>query len=462
MIVDRTTRVPFAPEAVWAWHMRPGAFERLTPPWARVRVLSRTGGIENGARVTLEVMSGPIPLRWVAEHREVVEGRQFADVQLEGPFARWNHLHAFEPDGAGGCVLRDWIECELPAGAIGALVGGGHVRHELEAMLRYRHDTLHADLTAHRDVTARTFVVSGATGLVGSALVPFLTTGGHRVLRLVRGATTPGRQDAGAALHNVGWDPERGVLPGSELEGADAVIHLAGASIAGARWTVARKQLLLESRVTGTDLLARTIAGLARRPSAFVSVSAVGIYGDRGDDELGDAAATGSGFLADLAVQWEGAAEPARAAGIRTAHPRLGIVLSPAGGALERLLPPFRLGAGGPIGSGRQWMAWASIDDVAGLLYWSALQPEASGAFNAVSPDTVRNAAFAHTLGRVLGRPAFLPVPAAALTLVFGEMAEAALLASQRAVPTLLTRVGYPYRHPTLDHALRHVLGRVA
>jgi uncharacterized protein (TIGR01777 family) len=395
----------------------------------------------------------------VAEHREVVEGRQFVDVQVEGPFARWTHLHAFEPDGADGAVVRDRIEFEVPCGALGAAVGGGRARHKLEAMLRYRHDTLLADLTAHRGVAPRTFVVSGATGLVGSALVPFLTTGGHTVVRLVRRASAPGPH---GASRDVVWDPARGVLPAAELEGADAVVHLAGANIAGARWTAARKRLLLESRVQGTDLVARTIAGLARRPAALVSVSGVGIYGDRGDEVLEDSATPGSGFLTDLALRWEAAAEPARERGIRTTHPRLGIVLSPAGGALARLLPPFRLGLGGPIGTGRQWMSSASIDDVVGMLYWSALRDEASGPFNAVGPDSVRNAAFAHTLGRVLDRPAFIPVPATPLRLVFGEMADAALLGSQRVVPTLLTRMGYPYRHPTLKDALLHVLGRVA
>lgn len=460
MIVERTTRVPFSAEQVWAWHTRPGAFERLTPPWERVRVLGRTGGLEDGATATLELQVGPVPIRWVAEHRDVVAGRQFVDVQREGPFARWSHLHAFEPDGEGACVLRDRIECELPGGGAGAALGRGHVRHMLESLLRYRHDTLLADLTAHHGVTPRRFAVSGATGFVGRALVAFLTTGGHEVVRLVRRETAAGGGDPASRVCE--WDPARGTIDAAALDGVDAVIHLAGASIAGARWTPARKRLLMASRVEGTTLLARTLAGLGRRPDAFVSVSAVGIYGDRGDEVLEDAASPGTGFLADMAQAWERAADPAREAGIRTAHPRLGLVLSPAGGALERLLPPFRLGVGGPIGSGRQWMASASMDDTVDLLTWSALTPEVHGAFNAVTPDVVRNATFARTLGRVLGRPAVLPVPAAALTLAFGEMAREALLASQRAMPTLLEQTGYRFRHATLEAALQHVLGRVA
>ncbi|MBP2648048.1 MAG: Cell division inhibitor [Gemmatimonadetes bacterium] len=451
LIVERTTRIERPVDEVWQWHTRPGAFERLTPPWEDVRILERTGGLENGARVVLEVRLGPVPMRWVAVHRDVVQGRRFVDVQVSGPFARWMHEHDMTPDGAGVTVIRDCITCVPPLGAAGAAFATRMLRARLDRMLLYRHTTLAADLAAHAGIGPRRFVVSGATGLIGSALVPFLTTGGHQVTRLVRSHPGPGDR---------AWDPDRGTIDASALEGADAVINLAGANVAGGRWTSARKQLLIDSRIRSTGLLASTIARATERPPVLVSASATGFYGDRGEEPLGDEAAPGAGFFPSLVRAWEGAADAAASAGVRVAHPRFGIVLTPAGGALGKLLLPFRAGVGGPVGSGRQWMGWSSIDDTIALLYFAATNARVRGAFNAVAPAPVRNAELARTLARVLGRPALLPLPAAALTLLFGEMAEATLLASTRVLPELLQEYRFPYRHVQLERALRHVLGR--
>ncbi len=414
MIVELATQVPFPVDAVRAWHARPGALERLVPPWARVR---------------------------------------------DAAFAGGRHLHAIE-SAPGGTLLRDRIEYTLPGGAVGEALAGPGVRRRLAAWLRYRHDTVRDDLAVHAGAASACFAVSGASGFVGSALVPFLTAGGHRVVRLVR----PGSRRAvvphsGDAVSDVHWDPGAGLLPARELEGVDAVINLCGAGIADGRWSPARKQVLRESRIRSTSLLAATLAMLDRRPAALVSVSATGIYGNRGDDTLPDDAAHGSDFLARLAQDWERAADPARDAGIAVAHPRLGLVLSPAGGALQRLLLPFRLGLGGPLGSGRQWTAPVSIDDVLGMLVWAARTPALDGAFNAVSPGPVRNRDLAAALGRALHRPAIMPVPAPALRLVLGELADTVLLASQRAVPALLTGAGFRWRHPTLDSILQRALG---
>jgi uncharacterized protein (TIGR01777 family) len=453
LVVERSTRIPFPADAAWAWHERPGAFERLTPPWERARVLERPdAALAEGSRVVLEVHVGPVPVRWVARHRDVEAGRGFVDVQEEGPFAHWVHEHRFTPDG-DGCILTDRITCEPPLGAVGALFGTPFVRAKLEAMLRYRHQVTAADLAAHAraGLPPMHVAVTGATGLIGSALVPYLTTGGHRVSRLVRGTPGPG---------DIRWQPARHELDPRALEGVDAVIHLAGESIAGARWSEARKRALRESRTGPTGLLARALAQLERKPGALVSVSGVGLYGDRGDEVLDDATPPGTGFLADLAVAWEAAAEPAERAGVRVAHPRFGIVLSPAGGALGKMLPAFLAGGGGPLGNGKQWMAWSSIDDTLAMLHFALAEAAVSGGFNAVAPEPVTSATFARVLGGVLRRPAILPVPAPALRLLFGEMADATLLASTRAVPVALRKWGFAYRHPGLEAALRHVLGR--
>jgi uncharacterized protein (TIGR01777 family) len=451
LIVERTTRIESSVEDVWQWHTRPGAFERLTPPWEEVRLLGRTGGIENGARLLLEVKVGPLPMRWVAVHRDVVEGSRFVDVQESGPFASWAHEHEMTADGAGGTIVRDCITCEPPLGAAGALFGASLIRHKLERLLRYRHATLAADLAAHAGITPRRFVVAGATGMIGSALVPFLTTGGHQVTRLVRRSPVDG---------DSVWDPERGTIDPSVLAGTDAVINLAGANVAGGRWTADRKQYLIDSRVRAAGLLAQAMARATPRPPVLVSVSASGFYGDRGDEPLGDEAPPGAGFFPSLVQAWEGAADLAKSAGVRVAHPRFGIVLSPAGGALAKLLPPFLAGVGGPVGGGRQWFGWASIDDAISMLYLAAINSRVTGPFNAAAPAPARNADLARSLGRVVGRPALLPVPAAALKLLYGEMAEATLLASTRMLPELLQDYHFRHRHPQLETALRHVLGR--
>jgi uncharacterized protein (TIGR01777 family) len=298
----------------------------------------------------------------------------------------------------------------------------------------------------------RTVAVTGSTGLVGTALVRALAADGHRVVRLVR--TRPA-----AAGGDVYWNPAKGEIDAAGLEGVDAVVHLAGESIAQL-WTAERKRRIRESRVRGTRLLAEALAGLRGPPRVLVSGSATGFYGSRGDERLEEGAGPGTGFLADVAREWEAAAQPARARGIRVVHPRLGIVLSREGGALPKMLPPFRLGLGGKVGSGKQWLPWISEADVVGVLRFLMDTETLGGPVNTVAPGEVTNAEFTRTLGRVLGRPTFFPVPAAALRLATGEMGEQTLLASQRAVPAVLLRAGYRFRHPELEGALRAVLGR--
>ncbi len=448
MIIQRETRLPFPAADVWAWHMRQGALERLVPPWVNATILAAPAPAD-GAQVAVDIRVGPRRSRWVVRHRDVVPGQRFSDEQVEGPFARWMHLHQFV-DEPGGSVIRDKIDCRLPGGF--NTLAGHEAREQVERALRYRHDTLAADLSLHRHVPPRRFVIAGASGLIGSALIPFLTSGGHQVTQLVRRRAAPGEAT---------WDPGRGTLDPAILEGADAVINLAGAGIADRRWDTERKRELIDSRISATTLLARTIARLQRPPRAFVSVSAVGFYGDRGDEVLEDTSPRGDGFLAELAEQWEGAAR--EASGVtRVTHPRFSIVLSPRGGALGRMLLPFRLGVGGPLGRGDQWMSPASIDDTIDMIYRAALDDRLTGAFNAVGLEPVTSHTFARTLGSVLSRPAILPAPAPLLRLAFGEMADEALLASQRAVPTGLLARGFPFRNPTFEASLRHVLGRVA
>ena len=294
--------------------------------------------------------------------------------------------------------------------------------------------------------------ISGSSGLIGRALLARLRLNGKRVRRLVR-APDPESPD------DIAWDPMRGSLDPRQLEGAEAVIHLAGEPIAQ-RWTGARRTAIRESRVRGTELLARTIAALDRKPNALLSGSAVGYYGDTGDDALDEESAPGTDFLAGVAREWEAATDAARSADVRVVLLRTGIVLSPHGGALERLLPPFRLGVGGPIGNGRQWMSWIALEDHLRAMEHALATVGLHGPVNLVAPNPVTNAEFAATLGRVLGRPAIVPVPAFALELLYGEMARSTILAGQRVLPKKLLRSGFHFAHPALEEALHFELAR--
>lgn len=292
--------------------------------------------------------------------------------------------------------------------------------------------------------------VTGASGFLGSALVARLRREGVHVRPLVRRAPRDGE---------AAWDPERGYLDPAALDGVDAVVHLAGESIAQ-RWTRRVKRELRESRLRGTALVARAVAERAGQVRVLVSGSAVGIYGDRGDETLDESSAPGDDYLGRLAVEWERAADLAREAGVRVVHPRTGIVLSPRGGALHRLLPPFRMGIGGPLGSGRQWSSWIALADMVDALLFALREPALSGPANFVAPNPVTNRELSETLGRVLHRPALLPVPPLALKLLFGgEMVDATLLASQRARPRVLEAAGFRFAFPSLEAALRHELG---
>lgn len=297
----------------------------------------------------------------------------------------------------------------------------------------------------------RFVALSGASGLLGSALRPVLTTAGWQVRPLVRRDAKPGE---------VRWDPAAGTLDATALAGVSAAIHLAGESIAAGRWTEAKKAAIRSSRILGTRLLSESLARLPQRPEVLVSASAIGIYGDRGDALLNEDSPLGSDFLAEVVKEWEAATAPASDAGIRVVHLRLGIILARDGGALPRMARPFQLGAGGPIGSGRQWMSWIALDDAVRVVLEVLHNPAARGPFNAVAPEPVRNADFAARLGEVLHRPALVPVPAFALRLLFGEMADAALLASQRVVPARLNALGFEFRHPSLREALHAALDR--
>lgn len=444
--------IPAPAAQVFAFHERPGAFERLTPPYEKVEVVRREGSIRNGDRTVLRMKVGPLSQRWVAEHKGYEPGRQFVDVQVKGPFAAWEHTHRVEPAEGGGSTMIDEVAYALPLGALGRVFGGRLVERRLQRMFRYRHEVLAHDARLHALAGERRLkvAISGASGLIGTSLRALLETGGHEVLPIVRRAPRDGE---------IGWSPRDGEIDRAALSGVDAVIHLAGESIAQ-RWTEAAKARIRGSRVEGTALLAEAIASLDAPPKTFVSMSAVGFYGDTGPLPVDEDAPAGDGFLAEVCRAWEEASWRARDVGVRVVNPRMGVVLSPAGGALAKMKTPFSLGLGGPVGDGAQPMAWVSIDDAIGALYYALLDDALEGPVNVVAPTPVDNETFTNTLGGVLRRPTAFSIPAAAVKLALGEMGEATLLGGQRALPTRLEAAGYPFAHRHLEPALRHVLGK--
>ncbi len=297
-------------------------------------------------------------------------------------------------------------------------------------------------------------LVTGASGFIGSALVPVLIAGGHAVTRLVRSTPRPGQAE-------IPWDPAARSIATPALEGLDAVVHLAGETIA-VRWTAEKKARIRDSRVQGTRLLCDALAQLVKPPKVLLCASAIGYYGDRQETTLREESAPGAGFLAEVCQAWEAAAAPAVQRGVRVVHLRMGVVLSPAGGALAQMLPPFRLGMGGVVGSGKQYISWIALDDVLGTMQHALLTETLDGPVNVVAPQPVTNHDFTKTLGKVLGRPTVVPLPAFAARLAFGEMADALLLASTRVVPARLQASGYTFQYPELEGALRHLLGKEA
>lgn len=293
-------------------------------------------------------------------------------------------------------------------------------------------------------------LISGASGLIGSRLIPFLEERGHEVLRLVR------REPKGPG--EVRWDPAAGTIDSEALAGVEAAVHLSGASIAEGRWTAARKKLLLDSRIDSTSLLAKTLAGLEPKPKVFLSCSAIGYYGDRGDEALTERSAKGGDFLCDLCEKWEQAAKPAKDAGIRVVHPRIGVVFAPEGGALAKMLFPIKMFVGGPLGNGRQYMGWISMLDILGAFEFLMQRDDIEGPVNLAAPQPATNKEVTKAIGLVLGRPAIFPVPGFVLRLMLGEMADLLLLASQKVVPERLREAGYEFKHPELTLALAELI----
>ncbi len=429
---------------VFAWHTRPGALPRLMPPWLPVKVVAEADSLQDGRAV----LGLPAGLRWVATQQPDCYDppHRFADRLTSEPLASllgWTHDHQFRAEDEKSTLVSDTVTSRLPPS-------------RLRRMFAYRTRQLRCDLAAHAWAASRTggpmtVAMTGSSGLIGSALSAFLTTGGHRVIQLVR------RPPSGPDQRQ--WAPDR--PDPALLDGVDAVVHLAGASIAG-RFSAGHKEKIRASRIGPTARLAELAARTSRQPSCFVTASAIGYYGsDRGDEELTETSERGDGFLADVVSEWEAATAPARDGGVRVVNVRTGVVQSPAGGTLRLLYPLFAAGLGGRLGDSQQWFSWIGLDDLLDVYLRALVDTSQAGPLNAVAPDPVRNEEYTSTLARVLKRPAAVAVPGFGPRLLLGEEGDRELArASQRVIPQRLADAGHRFRYPDLESALRHCLGR--
>jgi uncharacterized protein (TIGR01777 family) len=451
--------LPVKAEFAYAWHEHDSAFNRLSPAWESTRML-RTDGLREGGRAVIALPAPVGTLKWHAEHFNVVPGKEFSDRQLQGPFKCWRHRHEFEAVSEQNSLLHDRVQYELPLSPLSDIFAGWFVRQKLSAMFAYRHKVLLNDLAfwgAWQEKTVKRILVTGSRGLIGRELTAFLRQGGYEVIGLSR--------EASDSANTVQWNltESRPTNAGALQDGKplDAVVHLAGEGIADKRWTSKQKENLARSRVEATHNLIAGLKELGLSPKVFISASGVGIYGDRGDEILTESSSPGEGFLGELACAWEKAAQQAENVfSARSVQLRMSTVLTPRGGALAKMLPAFKFGAGGRLGSGKQWMSWVALDDVLYAIVHTLETESIRGAVNLVSPQPVTNLEFTKTLANVLNRPAVLPAPAFALKLALGEMANELLLCSQRAIPEALCKAGFEFRHADLHAALKHMLGK--
>ncbi len=394
-----------------------------------------------------------IPMTFTAHHLSAQHGESFVDTQQKGPFAHWTHTHLFRQHREG-CELEDRVEYALPCQRLIPAFIQRHVRGELQQMFDYRTQTLKEDIALHNRCSTKSLrvLISGASGVIGRALTPLLTTGGHDVWRLVR-------RKADLTKKEIYWNPEQGILDLSSAPHFDGVIHLAGEYIGLHRWSAQKKQRVINSRVQGTDLLINRLAAREKRPAVFLCASANGYYGSNSRHNINEQTPAGSNFIAEVCKNWEQSARKAEEYGIRTVILRFGVGLTPKGGALHRILHALPFGYIRSFANGNQIISWISNDDmIAAILH--CLSHDITGAVNIVAPNPVSNREFMRLLAKITRQPLLLPLPGGLLRLLYGEMADEMVLASSHISCKKLEDSGFRFRHPDLETALRAMLGK--
>ena len=448
----KKTRIKIPVETGFAWHEKPGAIERLTPPWEKIEIISKMGDIKDGDQTFFKVKAGPFWFKWLAHHMDYEKNSMFTDIQRNGPFLFWEHKHQFHQDGDHAFILEDNLRFRLPLSPISNVFALKSVKKRLNRMFEYRHAVTNNDLNLLSNYgEMHNIAITGASGVLGSALVPFLRTQGHSVKRLIR--KPPNQPD------EAYWNPYHQEIDKESLENVDTVIHLAGEYIGEGRWTPKKKKRIVGSRVKSTQFLAHTLCNLKHPPKTLICASAVGYYGNRGDEKLTESSSNGSDFISDVCQQWENAAEAAIDAGIRVVFLRIGIVLTPRGGALEKLRPVYRSGFGLTFGAGDQMISWISEDDFLGVVNHVIHKKKISGPVNVTAPNPVSQRDFSKTLAASFHPPIFIRIPKWAIIPIYGQMGNEVILSGNCAIPEKLLSTNYSFFHPKLEDALHHLLG---
>lgn len=429
----------------FAWHMRPGALKRLLPPWSKIDFLFPPPVPSDKAQVGLKVYQGPFFFKWILEHENLKLHQGFSDRQIKGPFSNYVHIHKFISIDSQSCVLSDEIEFSTFSFLEKS------IQKKLLTLLHWRQRIIKEDLKLLYKYQSPPLkiLISGANGFIGSLLKIFLQLAGHNVMQLVR-------HKKDMSFDTVYWDPIEGQCSKQDLEGFDAIFHLAGAPIAR-RWTRAYRKKLFTSRCHDSCLLSRMLSQLRFPPKTVISASAVGFYGDQ-KEELTEASSPGIGFLSSLCQQWESAWETMEKKGARIVYARFGAVLGAKGGMLHQILPLYRLGLGGRIGDGNQYLSWIGIDDAISALYHLLLTEEVRGAVNVVAPHPIKQKEFSSVLAKKLHRMQFCHLSSSLVSLILGDMGKEMLLASTRSYPQKLLESGYSFRYPHVQEALDWVM----
>jgi uncharacterized protein len=458
-IFIKSTEIPATNKETFEYHTREGALERLVPPWSILRVTSHEGDIKNGAMSTFKVRLGFIGFHWKAVHFGYVQDWQFQDKMVKGPFQSWIHTHSFTPDKIGRCKMEDKIAYSPPFGKLGSMLLNNTIQNNLNQLFHYRHQILSNDISLWKlagRIRGQKILLTGSSGLIGSSLIPLLTAAGeHKITRLER----PSSRRNDIRSHSLLWDPSSDKVNLNDLEGFDTVVHLAGENIFG-RWTDSKKHAIMESRVKSTRLLCDSLIKLENPPSTLICASATGFYGNQGNEVLTEESKPGFGFLSEVCRKWEESTQIAKDVGIRVVNTRFGVVLTPKGGMLQRLLALSRFGLGLRFGHDNQYVSWVSIEDVIGSIFYSIVNSSIRGPVNVVSPNPVTNLEFSKTLARLIKSKIMLPISQKLARMMLGELADSMIASSTLVVPKKLSLAGYRFINPDLEDALRLLLGR--
>ena len=445
-VYTKKSVMPVIQKKLFAWHENPCALERLTPPWNKIKVVHKDEGLQPGSKTQIKLYFGPIPFSWIARHTKYVEGEVFCDTQIKGPFSKWTHEHKMIQKSETDSFLEDRIHYKTFGN-----IYPRFVHNSIERLFTYRHRTLHHDLQVYHQFPSKPLKIAltGASGLIGSELAVFLRNAGHHVLPIVR------RE---AKKDEVFWNIDSKIIEADKLEGLDAVINLAGENIGTGRWSSKKKKAILDSRIKGTAFLVETLNRLKSPPKVFISASGAGYYGSNLQTPAHETSPPGKDFLAQVCEQWEEKAKEFDKGRLVIIRP--GVILSPKGGALKKMLLPFKLGLGGKLGSGKQLISWITIDDLIYQIYRILLSPHIEGPVNLCAPKPISNMEFSKTLATTLFRPCIFSQPSFLVKTIFGEMAENLLLSSIDVRPSKLEKAEMPFYYSDLSFALRHLLGK--